>query len=550
MTTDPGFRMYVFRDGRRVTSIPRLRDELCAELSAIASVADVEDRRRRALGALIRAGELECVLADRAAPEAAFVSRSTDALSGALLGGPLDGEAAEALARIDVPASAELSAPEGFAYYALHPLAFEALTRDLVSESGRVAVVGIRSIGTTLSAIVAALLRHRGLSADRRTVRPLGHPYDRRLEFDADALGWIEARREADFVVVDEGPGLSGSSFLATAEALVRAGIPRERIVLWGNRDPDPDALVARDGARRWRSFRASAVREAKHLPAGAAISIAGGAWRGHFYEDPSRWPASWISMERLKFLSPGKDRLFKFEGLGRFGAAALARARAIADAGFGPEPRDEGDGFLSYPVLPGRPLSIDDLTRPLLDRLARYCAFRAAAFPEEREVCVQGAREIATMARTNHEAAFGAPLETELALEIVRPAMVDGRMMPHEWIDAPGGARKVDATTHGDDHFFPGPTDIAWDLAGVIVEWNLDPEARAYFLERYREASGDRPEARLSGHLAAYTLFRIGYTGMAAASLRGSEEAARLERENARYRYVWSSLLRSSVGE
>jgi hypothetical protein len=542
--------MYVFRDGRRVTSIPPLRDELCAEIAAIASVDDVEHRRRRILGALIRSGELECVLADQASPEAAIMSGVTDALADALLGGPLDGEVQASLARIDVPAAAALSAPEGFAYYALHPLAFEALTRALVSASGRVAVIGIRSIGTTLSAIVAALLRHRGLVADRRTVRPKGHPYDRRLDLDAEALGWIEARREANFVVVDEGPGLSGSSFLATAEALVETGVARERVVLWGNRDPDPDALVARDGARRWRAFRASAVREARHLPAGASTSIAGGAWRGHFYEDPSRWPASWVSMERLKFLSAGGDRLFKFEGLGRFGDAAHARACVIAEAGFGPEPRDEGDGFLSFPVLSGRPLSREDLTKALLDRLAHYCAFRSAAFPEPVEVCVEGAREIATMARTNHEAAFGAPLGVDIALAIAHPALVDGRMMPHEWLDAPGGALKVDATTHGDDHFFPGPTDIAWDLAGVVVEWDLDGEAQSYFLERYHQASGDRPEARLPGYLAAYTLFRIGYTSMAAASLRGSDEAERLERDSQRYRHVWKNLLRSAVRE
>lgn len=541
MSTDTGFQMYVFRDGRRVTSIPRLRDELCAELGALDSVGDAEERRRRLLGALLRAGEIECVLADRAAPEAAFLSGLTDTLADALAGHAKapDRAAVAALARLEVPAEAALSAPEGFAYYALHPLAFAGLVHGLESASGRVAVIGIRSIGTTLSAIVAALLRRRGLFAERRTARPTGHPYDRRLDLDAEARAWILARRGADFVVVDEGPGLSGSSFLAMAEALVEAGVAPERIVLWGNRAPDPDALVARDAARRWRAFRSSAVKEAKHLPAEAAVSIAGGGWRAHFYESESQWPASWVSMERLKFLSADGKRLFKFEGLGRFGEVAHTRARALAEAGFGPAPRDEGDGFLSYPVLSGRPLSRADRDAGLLERLAEYCAFRAATFAESRDACVEGAREIITMARTNHAAAFGAPPGAEVRLEIVRPAIVDGRMMPHEWIAAPGGALKVDATTHGDDHFFPGPTDIAWDLAGVIVEWELDAAARAYFLDRYERASGDRPEGRLPGYLEAYVLFRLGYTSMAAAALSGSEEAERLGRESRRYRRI-----------
>ena len=42
--------------------------------------------------------------------------------------------------------------------------------------------------------------------------------------------------------------------------------------------------------------------------------------------------------------------------------------------------------------------------------------------------------------------------------------------LAPHEWLRLDdGNVRKTDAIAHGDDHLFPGPTDIAWDLAGAI---------------------------------------------------------------------------------
>ena len=93
----------------------------------------------------------------------------------------------------------------------------------------------------------------------------------------------------------------------------------------------------------------------------------------------------------------------------------------------------------------------------------------------------------------------------------------------------------KTDAADHSDDHFFPGPTDIAWDLAGAIVEWDLPRQAADYLLERYRRASGDDPESRMPGYLLAYTVFRMGYCKMAAAAVGISEEEQRLLRD-----YLW----------
>lgn len=268
------------------------------------------------------------------------------------LGGdaPLDSATAD-VERIARTGGADLhvSAPEGFAYYALHPEAYARATSEL-RDARDVLVVGVRSIGTTLSAIVRAALVARGISADRTTVRPDGPPSDRRLS------SVTAPRPGATVVVVDEGPGLSGSTFLAVAEAFVRAGVPASRVVLMCSRAPDVGALRAPRAASRWRAFRTIVADEPVHAPTGRDLSA--GAWRQPCYAREADWPASFPSAERRKVLSGG--RLFKYEGLGLRASSALDRAGALAAERLTHPARDEGDGWWSYP-WDGRPLSALD---------------------------------------------------------------------------------------------------------------------------------------------------------------------------------------------
>jgi hypothetical protein len=119
--------------------------------------------------------------------------------------------------------------------------------------------------------------------------------------------------------------------------------------------------------------------------------------------------------------------------------------------------------------------------------------------------------------------------------------------MMPSSWLETSDGQwRKLDGALHGDDHFFPGPADIAWDLAGAIVEWGMDANAAQYMLARYRRRSGDDPRPRLPAYLLAYTVFRLGYCGMAAFVMRGSAEEPRLRRAATHYRNLAEAELKS----
>jgi hypothetical protein len=417
--------------------------------------------------------------------------------------------------------------------------------------SGTAGVIGIRTIGATLSALVTSALRVRGVNAQRWTVRPSGHPYDRVTRLTPDQSACVELLRshDADFLVVDEGPGMSGSSFLSVGDALSETGVPRERVAFLGSRIPDPDTLRATDAGRRWRAHRSYFAQKNSRLPLDAKIYIGGGDWRHFLLKDDSRWPASWTQMERLKFLSPDRSLLFKFEGFGRFGAAVHQREQQTAEAGFGPLALDFTQGFGVYPMLAGRPLTAHDLTPALLDRMADYCAFRACEF-RSRDFPVddgQNAAEIETMLQFNVSETFG--YDVSLApgtLHSSSPVVVDGRMLPHEWIGTSSGYMKVDGGSHGDDHFFPGPTDIAWDLAGAIVEWSMPNDAVERFVARYRQATGDDPAPRLPGFLLAYAVFRLGYCRMAGEAVRGSGEENRLLAAHQVYRGVARSMLPS----
>src|SRR5207237_9027363 len=112
------------------------------------------------------------------------------------------------------------------------------------------------------------------------------------------------------------------------------------------------------------------------------------------------------------------------------------------------------------------------------------------------------------------------------------RPVIADARMMPYESLRTTSGTMvKADGAGHGDDHFFPGPCDIAWDLAGAIVEWRMPPASADSFLREYQHRSGDDARARLPFWMAAYLAFRAGWCMLAAQAMSGTEDAPRLER-------------------
>jgi hypothetical protein len=534
---------YIFRDARRRLAAVELLRPLRSALVAMPSRAEIDEL----IALLLRAGELECALCDaKASPEDCEAAEQlTDALAESAvrtdcLGRTFDGREIVAaslplLDKIGYSGAVNVGASEGFAYYALHPLDYVDRVATLEENWQSAFVIGIRSIGTTLSAIVASKLRERGVAADRFTVRPSGHPYDRHCAFSEDQLPKIRAAlaHGSQFLVCDEGPGRSGSSLLSVAEALVRAAVPCSSIRILCSHEPDVGSLCTPEAARRWSQFRSMHTGMTKRLPRDAAEYFGNGEWRWKIFSRDHEWPPVWSQFERLTYGSGDGGSLLMFEGHGQFGEAVRNRNQKLSDAGFSLPYLGQEVGFGRQRLMDGSTARAEDLAPALLARMAEYCAWRAREFA----VAEVDSSELDTMARVNFEREFGYAL-SDLNLCVVRPTICDNQMMPHAWLKAATGEwLKLDAATRGDDHFFPGPCDVAWDLAGVSVEWRLSPADRASLLRSYQNASGDNAADRLAAYELAYAIFRMAWSRMAATSVSVTSENARLMRDYERYR-------------
>ena len=244
--------------------------------------------------------------------------------------------------------------------------------------------------------------------------------------------------------------------------------------------------------------------------------------------------------MERRKFPSGDGSELLRFEGHGKYGEASFDRAQRLADAGFGPKVLGRMNGFTRYEWIQGTPLRAEDLDESLVDRIAQYCALRAAEFAADSDS--RDAVDLATMTRVNLLEEFGSDESAPdlSALPGQKKVITDSRMAPHAWLrDAKGKILKTNGSVHGDDHFFPGPCDIAWDLAGAIVEWEMGECVANHLLGRFLQLSGDDVRPHIPAFVTAYAAFRMGYCKMAAEAMRGTGEEPLLRRDYLRYREV-----------
>jgi hydroxymethylpyrimidine pyrophosphatase-like HAD family hydrolase len=71
-------------------------------------------------------------------------------------------------------------------------------------------------------------------------------------------------------------------------------------------------------------------------------------------------------------------------------------------------------------------------------------------------------------------------------------PTLVDGRMRACEWIQDSGSVRKADFEHHGLGKHQLSMTDPAYDLADVVLHWNLSFEEEQELITRYKANTGD----------------------------------------------------------
>jgi hypothetical protein len=577
--------MLVYGDRERRCDPRAALDALVRALDALDADARTGLPRHGALaGAFADAGELAQGLADAACGEGRTEGRTelgdaamrvlaalADALARSWDGRPVGAPelraaraAAAALAALPLPASIAPRTAEGYAYYALYPEAYlEAARAAVAAAPGPRRVLGLRSIGAGLAAVVASACG-APLPA---TVRPRGDPYRRRLEV-TPALAREWAGGSATIAIVDEGPGLSGSSFAAAIDAVLAAGVPEARIELYPGHGGAPGPAASGETRARWQRIprrlelgvpariAARALAELAGPLDAPPEDISGGAWRAHRFPTPAAWPPVVAHQERCKLLARARGArwLAKFAGLGRAGEHALGRARVLAAAGFAPEVAGLGHGFLVERWLDdAAPL---DLHRPhrtdrgrLVDRAGAYLALRRRAFPADPSRGASAAR-LLEMVRRNATLALGPEAGAAAAgrwqgrladLDArARPIEIDARLHPWEWlVTAAGRIVKTDGVDHHAGHDLVGCQDVAWDVAGATVELELDPGAARRLAAI---AGGVDPELLAFLH-AAYLAFQLGRCTLAEGAA-APDEAARLRTASVRY----AGLLRSAL--
>lgn len=567
---------------RRNAFVGRVRERISA------TAPDELDELRTAL---VQAGQLEQGLADAQCEptELQLAQRVTDLLAAALVsswcGGngespqpevSVSGRLAEAsegleslLGRADCALS--IKVPEGFQFYCLFPEQYCASALRWAAEREgaqprKAVVVGIRSIGTGLSAVVKAALERVGWAAERCTVRPTGHPFARQVQLDIPS----KARHA---IVVDEGPGISGSSMAAVALALSSDGV--EDIALFPGHGGEPGA-AATDGVRRcwaetpryitplddlrWggRCLTELLLAKSTELPrqcrtgerspvngngGEVILDVGGGLWRKVAFEQEAGWPAVAANLERMKFLcrlDAQTSVLWKFTGLGcaepDCSETSPVVTRTITERGAGVEgwPKLASfRGFAAMPWVRGRHLCRDDATQGSIVRGLAELIISAAGPPMAEAEAKAATERLVEMVYWNTgellgEAAAQRAQQWSKALRQAEPepSYGDGRMGPWEFVLTPeGDLVKTDCGGHDLDHTLVGRQSLLWDVAGVMVEWGLGRSQYELVLERLRGAGVPVDPARLRFYELAYAAFRAGVMSLAS-SHSGVEEA------------------------
>ena len=564
--------MLVYGDRQERADPSTRAREINCQLDSVEAMAAGIDRHGRLVATLDECGRLLQGVVDAGFAEKQCDRRSdaADGLAASLLalgravcrswdsGFHELGELPRLAACRDWPAEAELRVPEGFAFYAVYPEAYiEAARRlDLIAPPR---VIGIRSIGTALAAVVAAALN----ASEPITVRPFGDPAARIVAIGAQLEREL-LDGEYHYVIVDEGPGQSGSSFAAVADWLRERGVPLDRIALLPSHAEPPGAAASEalrqwwsqvqrqpaDFAARWREsierWCSDALGDLDETPR----DISAGRWRPLLYSDESDWPATITAWERRKYLVQAADERFlvKFAGLGRVGEEKLAIARTLHSEGLVPEPVAFVHGFLVERWCDDAS-PIANCDNPLAE-LAHYIGTRARLLPATSG---SGASidELLIMAKRNVALEFGdeaarildrwSSRTRELDRRIVR-VRIDGKLERCEWLRTKSGALiKTDALDHHQAHDLIGAQDLAWDVAGALAEFDVAQEMDRFIASLEHSADRQVDRELLEFYLIAYSAFRLGQFRLGETMVsdigeqqrlraRGNRDAARLQ--------------------
>ncbi|MFL6850109.1 MAG: hypothetical protein ACJ8EH_04545, partial [Sphingomicrobium sp.] len=256
---------------------------------------------------------------------------------------------------------------------------------------------------------------------------------------------------------------------------------------------------------------------------------------------------------ERLKFLArrDGERVLLKFAGLGSIGTAKLDLARALNAAGLTPEPLALVHGFLVERWRDDA-LRLAAEDKPVSE-IGHYIGTRARMFPAPADSGATIA-DLLAMCRRNLSLAFGEQMAAAVdrwnaatvSLAVQR-TMTDNKLDRDEWLRLPDGQLlKTDALDHHQSHDLIGCQDMAWDVAGAIVEFSLSDDDARQLIEATESAARRQVNADLlSFYRVAYCCFRLGAARLAADLCSDAGESERLSGRAIRYETAVIPLLK-----
>lgn len=582
--------MRVYGDQEREVRPAEVLAALRKRLRQMESLPPGIDRHSVLVSLLIEAGELTQGLLD-----ADFAERREDAWdtrctaylelpltlaralrhsqsSGYLRLGQIPDEVLDALERLPLPERVTVEVSAGYAHDALYPELYLEAAHSLRLLPRPPVVMGLRGIGTGLACVVSAAA---GTSAPLFTVRPEGPPHRRTLRLGTGLEREVLSRaRESHVAIVDEGPGMSGSSFGAVADFLEARGIPEDRLLFFPSHAGELGPAASERHRTRWARARRYTAdfeslflqpREDRAAPLaawaeeltgssfGPLVDLGGGAWRHKLFPDERDWPAVHVQQERRKYLLLAERGAFllKFAGLGAYGERRLGRARQLSDASLTPRVEGLRHGFLVQRWHEGaKPLPlVQGVDRAeLMARVGAYFGFRARRFLAEPGRGASLAK-LLEMARRNSALVLGdgygealgvwAPHLEQLSAE-VRTVETDNKPHAWEWLVLQDGRLlKTDAVDHHDAQDLIGCQDVAWDVVGAAVELGFDASEQAILAEYVERASGRPVSAALMAfYRPCYLAFQLGHHLMAASALEEliPAESTRLRRAAERY--------------
>jgi hypothetical protein len=465
---------------------------------------------------------------------------------------------------------AVLKVPEGFAYNGLFPEQYCAAAWAWIAKwrqrvKGTVLIIGVRSAGTTLSAIVSAALESAGMTTERITVRPLGPSFARELTLEPSVIKDVSAA-----IVVDEGPGLSGSSLAAVGLALEKAGLSRHAMAFICAHDRGPGPKAGNEVRAFWKTITTFSMPVTSPIFAGRSLHdhlaneltktmgvsvepLPDDDWRKLAYVDPRDWPPSpnELLSPRYRVRTPTGAIALEFGGLATIDGRTMA-AQAIAQyeqrtfAGYAPAPIGIVAGYVARHWLEGVALRARDIEPALLVSLSHYLTAMAGA-PLDTATLAAAQLTRASWAYQNLAEALGDSAAQRAAAYVeagsVLPlswtrAAFEYDLAPQHWMRTRDGAiAKIGGPGHARGSTVVGVQPVLWDVVSLLVEWNLGrSDARAVVGAIERELGASLPRPALRAFMLAYIAFKIGELHLGREGARDAAEADRYAQAIAAY--------------